>query len=104
MKIIKLGILAGVLALGGCYPTSNLGPAVFTDATETIVGPTSLKSGARRGQACAKNILGLIAQGDYSVGEAIRNGSITQVQTVDTKIYSVLGFLYHERCTIVYGN
>jgi hypothetical protein len=52
--------------------------------------------------ACAHNILGAVAYGDVSLGEAKRRADIRDVVTVDRTYERVLGF-YGRSCTIVRG-
>jgi hypothetical protein len=58
--------------------------------------------GSKRGEAMVKNYLGLIATGDGSIEEAMKNGEINQVYTVDHKLLNILG-IYAEWTTVVTG-
>lgn len=103
MKLMKFAIIAVCAAwLTGCAtaaaPTVGLW---FTD----VKGPVDAGEGtatAKTGQACAKNLLGLVAQGDASIEAAKEAGGIDRVTTVDHKTTSILG-LYAQFCTVVYG-
>ena len=37
----------------------------------------------KKGEACSRNILGLVAVGDNSINSAKKNGTITKIATVD---------------------
>ena len=67
------------------------------------VSATSNHSGNRVGEACAVQILGLVATGDASIEAARRNGGITAISTVDQTLNSYL-FFYAKTCTIVRGS
>ncbi len=101
MKIVTVLLCAAWLT--GCAtaaaPTAG---ALFTD----VQGPVNSNSGtatSKQGTACAKNFLGLLAQGDASIEAAKEDGGISEVTTVDHKTKSILG-LYAQFCTVVYGD
>ncbi len=101
------GFCAGVAliaTLGACTLTTptSLGLAVVTDSRQPVT-VTSVDVSTKRGEACGTNVLGLYAEGDFSVEAARLAGGITQVTSVDTSIYQVLG-VYAKVCTIVHGN
>ena len=58
--------------------------------------------GSKKGEAMAKDILGLIAVGDASLEAAMTNGKIKKVYTVDHSVMNILG-IYIEYKTIVTG-
>jgi len=87
---------AALFALPGCIYTHVKVP-YDTDLNQT-------KLGAKQGQASNKLILGLVAWGDASTQAAARNGGITQINHMDEEIFSILGFVYTETTTIVYGD
>jgi len=62
------------------------------------------KTGAKRGEACSTGILAMAAFGDASIEAAKRAGGITDVHSVEYQATAVLGFVYLQACTIVYGN
>lgn len=104
MKLSHIAAIALAAAtLGGCAvvasPTTGLlytkvqGPIVTGNGTNT----------AKVGQACATNILGLIATGDSSIDAAKKAGGIKDVSSVDHDSTSILG-LYGTFCTVVKGN
>lgn len=104
---MKLRLLAAAAALtfglAGCAQVpSDMGFALIVDSQEPV-SATEASVASKRGEACATNIVGIIAQGNASIDAAKRNGGITQVTSVDSSVYSVLG-LYAKVCTIVRGN
>ncbi len=102
MKILYLGSLALALGLGGCANVRNVAPAILSfDNGPVDVGTAAVKP-AKRGEACAHNILGLVATGDASIDTAKHNGDITKVASVEQSSVQGLGY-YARYCTIVYG-
>ncbi|MDF2446360.1 MAG: uncharacterized protein K0S46_1596 [Moraxellaceae bacterium] len=104
MKLHQLAIATVAASLlGGCAvvasPTTG---ALYTKVQGPITTGTGTTS-AKSGQACATNILGLIATGDASVDAAKKAGGISTVASVDHDSMSILG-LYATFCTVVKGN
>ncbi|MDY6824647.1 MAG: TRL-like family protein [Thermodesulfobacteriota bacterium] len=58
---------------------------------------------SKRGAASATAVLGLFSTGDASIQAAMENGRITKVHHVDYDKTLVLGGLFHQLTTIVYG-
>ena len=101
----KLGALlaiAACLPLAGCLTvaTPAIG-ALYADVKWDGMAKGGL--GAKEGQACARSILGLIADGDASIATAAKNGGIKDVQSVDHHTKNVLGVI-GEYCTVVRGS
>ena len=92
----------GLIYAGSKFPQS------VAKANETDM-PVNLNE-LKKGESTATNILGLVETGDASINAAARNGGITDIQYVDTKIgkvYIPLLFIpiyVKEIKTIVYGN
>lgn len=104
-KVLGATALAGALfALTGCGvgAIGSGGPngVVFTDTTVPLSGNAA--GSTKQGTAVCTGILAVAAFGDCSVEAAARNGGITQVQSVDAKIFNILG-LYTTYTTIVKG-
>ncbi|MEM7184467.1 MAG: TRL-like family protein [Spirochaetota bacterium] len=59
---------------------------------------------SKKGKACAKSFLWLVAVGDSSIEKAKANGKITKVHTVEYEQFAILGSVYHRFCTIIQGN
>lgn len=82
--------------------------AVMAPATGVIYadvkGPIAATStaGTKRGQACARSILGMVATGDASIEAAKRAGKIEEVASVDHHTTNLLGII-GEFCTVVTG-
>jgi hypothetical protein len=91
------------MLLTGCaYPwASPLLGGVYT-GVEANQAATANPVGAKRGEACAISILGLIAIGDASAATAARNANITKIGLVDSDMMGVLG-LFARHCTVVHG-
>lgn len=104
MKALLSGLML-LLFLSGCaltgFHTKN-GGAFISDFTESDQA-TSHSAATKMGEACSKNILGVYSSGDSSIEAAKKNGNITTVSSVDTKIFAVRPF-YGSVCTIVRGN
>jgi hypothetical protein len=66
------------------------------------VTATSNPVGHKIGSASSVNILGFIRKGDASIKQAVRNGGIKNISTVDEKREFYLFF--YRRTTIVSGN
>ncbi|MCG5055383.1 MAG: TRL-like family protein [Myxococcales bacterium] len=69
----------------------------FNERTE---GENSV--GMKRGESCAKSILGLVATGDASVATAAQAAGITKVASVDGHHTNILG-IFSTYCVIVTG-
>lgn len=99
-KILGATAMAGALfALTGCASTSPVG-ALYTDVK--IPQTATSASGAKQGTATCTSVLSLVATGDCSIDAAAKNGGITQIQSVDSKVNNILG-IYGTYTTIVKG-
>jgi hypothetical protein len=67
---------------------------------EQLQGPG--KSDDKSGEACSTGYLGIVAMGDASVYAAKKAGGITDVHSVDFRVFNILG-LYVQGCTVVHG-
>jgi hypothetical protein len=96
-----LGVALLVAAsLSGCTIVSPMNGGIYTE----LSGPVAVGSAAgssKKGEAKATSIVG-VALGDASIETAMKNGGITKVHHVDTKVRNILG-VYAEVTTIVYG-
>jgi len=101
----KVAILLTALTVSGCGAGhGNAGIAGFASVKEGLHVNNGVH-GKKRGEACIKNILGLFSFGDASIEEAKRNGNITNVATVDRKLFGWNYYLsYAKVCTVVEGN
>lgn len=93
---------AALFALTGCgVATIGNGPTGLI-YTETTIPVSGNGSGTKTGTAECKSILSIVAIGDCSVETAAKNGGISQVQSVDAKVFNILG-LYGTYTTVVKG-
>lgn len=113
----KLLLVAAVMSLTGC--TAVIGPVglIFTSVkvpqswnsnTAADVGSATVL-GEVEGEACASNILGLIALGEAGYDDALKAalkqkaGATTVYDArTDSRIFSILG-IYSQFCTVVHG-
>ncbi|TLD82214.1 hypothetical protein LS68_004270 [Helicobacter sp. MIT 05-5293] len=101
--VLALGLGASLAFFSGCGGVIGAeNGLIFSDNTTPITA-TSSSSASREGSATCTNILGLVALGDCSVNTAASNGSISQIKSVDSKNFSILG-IYTTKTTIVKGN
>lgn len=74
---------------------------LFTTVRGPINANPEAESG-RSGEACASNILGLVAFGDASIEAAKRNGGIHRVATIDYEATTIFA-IYSKFCTQIRG-
>lgn len=90
---------------GAIYSGSSFPVDVAKNADNCMQAIENLKSG----EAATNNILGIVETGDRSIQAAARNGGITRIHYVDSKVskvYIPLGFIpiyVKQTKTIVYG-
>lgn len=102
--ISRVFCLLALLSLSACAGTTipDVGIGVIvTDTKEGVAANNGVRV-VKTGKACATNILGIVAQGDYTIEAAKRNGQIKQIATIDREFFSVLG-VYGKVCTVVAG-
>ena len=102
MRALAVVLLCGfaLATFSGCCTVTPIGGTLFVD----VKGPISIGSAAgasKVGEAKAMGILGVVT-GDCSIETAMKNGGITKVHHVDSKVKSILG-VYAEYITTVYG-
>lgn len=89
-KIVSLifAITLGVMVMTGC--------AVYTplQATNAEVPPAESKKGV----ASCRSFFGLVKIGKCTIAEAIEDGKITQVQSVDREYFNIL---FYKSSTII---
>ena len=103
MKLRTLFLHAAPLALFSCaHAMSPVTGWVYTEVKAPLTA-TSNGEGSKKGESCAKSILGIVGLGDASIEAASKNGSITKVSRVDYTSENILGF-YAKFCTVVTGN
>ena len=108
MKKLLMVAVCGILMLNvvGCAGVMGapLFGFVYSDYKYPHVRTEVVNNGvgSKQGMAMAKSILGIVAIGDASVEQAMRQGNIQQIHTVDHHIMSILG-LYTEWTTLITG-
>ena len=102
-KVIALCSLVFLLASCGGQTRSGVTAGLVSAWQDTISGVVDNSVEVKkRGEACATNILGIVASGDSSVETAKRNAGIKKVAYADTN-YTNVFFFYQKGCTVVKG-
>jgi hypothetical protein len=102
--LMVFAFAAGLTLLPGCGAVA--GPGILTGGIYsgyTLGSSAGPGAGAKTGEACAMTILGIVAIGDGSIENAKSNGGVSQVASVDHKVFSILG-IYGSVCTVVHGS
>lgn len=104
MKIVKVGLIAGGLALlTGCLSAPFQPPSGVVSVTRAPLSTEgNWKVGARHGEASSASVLGLYAWGDCSIATAARNGGLSKVGHIDYEYLNVIG-IWQKATVIVYG-
>ena len=103
IRILIVGLL--LLYYLNCYAVSWGLPAYVLISVDSkgATYATEYNPDAKKGIACAKSILGLIAVGDASITAAAADGHIREkIVSVSRTQEGILGF-YQKWCTIVSG-
>ena len=104
MKLQHFAVVTLAAALlGGCAVVASPTTGFFYTKVQ---GPVAVGTGSvinKSGEACATNILGIMATGDASIDAAKKAGGITTVSSVDHSSTMVL-MVYGQYCTVVKGN
>lgn len=100
-RIVAACIAATLISFGtGCLGVAT--PAVGILITNVkFAGDAEGPVGTKEGKACARSVLGLVADGDASIQAAAKNGGIRNVTSVDHE--SKWTLIFGEFCTIVRG-
>ncbi|MGA7121254.1 MAG: TRL-like family protein [Polyangiaceae bacterium] len=99
--LMVVAAAAGLTTLSGCASFAGLTGEVYSGY---VLGASAgAGSGTKTGEACAMSILGVVAIGDASIDLAKSNGGVSQVASVDHKVFSILG-IYANVCTVVHGS
>lgn len=101
-RILAIGAvgLFAAASLSSCTAVTPMNGMLYTDVQGPVAtGPAA--TGSKKGEATATAIIG-IAVGDVSISTAMKNGGITKVHHVDTRVMNVLG-IYAVYTTVVYG-
>ena len=95
-----LGASLALFMLSGC--STYIGGALFS-ATKLPQSVGTGSNGTKEGEACAMEILGMVAIGDASISAAKAQGGIKTVSHVDQANMNILYFLFANTCTRVTG-
>ena len=106
-KTLTALCLSSFMLLTGCagYAFMPLGSpfgSLYT-GTQSTTQLSSNDLGAKRGEACAMSILGIVTIGDSTVSTAAKAGGITKISNVDTEDTNIIG-VYAKHCTYAVGN
>lgn len=101
----KIILFVSLSFFTGCATTgffTRLGVAVIKIDKEA--GALNFHKGdsLKRGEACAYNILGLVAYGDSSIDKAKKDGNMKKISYVDYDIKNFFSF-FGSVCTIAHG-
>ena len=89
-----------VLALALLMPACVYGN--FSHPLDVDLNNTEL--GSKVGEASMRSVLWAVAWGDSGVAAAAKNGGIKVIRHMDQHTFYLLGGLYFENTTIVYGD
>jgi hypothetical protein len=102
--LLLIAALCGAISINCMGGYGAQSGSIFTSVSYSKNLPAVTSVGAKKGEACASSILGLIAFGDASLAAAAQNGGITTVKIVDYSYSNVLGALWTGSCTIAHGD
>lgn len=103
IKLLKSAALAAVIAsAGGCASAIPQG-AIFTDVNLPVASAEGEVLYTKTGTAEAKSYFGLVAFGNASVEQAVKNGGIKKIKYVDYHANNILGIIGTYKTT-VYGD
>lgn len=93
-----------VVSITGCASVSTpVGRGfLLTDVKGPIAVDDNNNESVKTGEACATNVLGLVASGDASIETAMRAAGISKVASVSSDQFSILG-VFSKFCTVVTG-
>ncbi len=100
--ILVILSVSALVAFTGCGFVAD-GPFgwVYTDHTIPIATGTA-KTGSKVGKACIHSFFGAISIGDASIEEAMKDGGINEIFTINKENLSIFG-TYTRQCTIARG-
>ena len=102
--IMLAGLLGLATSLGACFPIAgkNYGMGFIYSDVAFNERATDNALGAKRGEACASNILGVVSTGDASAATAAKQAGITKIASIDGTASNIL-FFYSTYCVVVTG-
>ncbi|MCZ8341588.1 MAG: TRL-like family protein [Leptospira sp.] len=83
--------------------SSGFGPQGYLYEEQRISLMETGLSAKKEGVACAKSYLGLLAFGDASIGESIRNGNIKEITAIELESFGFFG-IFAKLCVVTKGN
>ncbi len=101
--LILLITLVVTLFFTNCAITGMYGPTGLITTTKIGFYSGTGKPSSKKGESCARSILGIIAFGDASIETAQKKGGINEISHVSYKLFNLL-LLYSSLCTEVSGN
>lgn len=104
LSICTFFISVALLATGCSAGLPASGIAMVAIVDEGVTSSTGNELG-REGRACTINVLGLVTVGDGSIKEAMQDGNITTVASIDREIYAIniWWVVFSRSCTVVQG-
>jgi hypothetical protein len=102
MKLLLVACSLSVVLFGCATGGPDIGPGLIFSSVDGPIMATTAEKASKSGEACAMNILGLVAVGDNSIEAAKKNGGIKVVSSADYNMLSILGF-FSKKCTRVKG-
>jgi hypothetical protein len=110
MNFGKLAFVSAALIIGtGCasftggYPSGSLYTGVTAPhGVDRAELSGTGKTGDKAGEACATGILNIAAWGDASIDAAKKAGGISDVHSVELRVFNILG-IYTQGCTEIHG-
>ena len=101
-KVAMLLIVSTLLASCARTQSGVSAGVIFSSWNDTISGSVNNNIELdKRGEACAVNVLGIVAVGDSSIEAAKRAAGIKDVAFADTTYLNVLFGIFQRGCTVV---
>jgi len=99
-------ILFSLVILSSCAGQSRVGTASFTMLNEGLHVNNNGKKSEKKGESCTHNILSILNIGDASIAAAKKDGMITQVNSVERRIFgwNYPISIYGKACTVIKGS
>ncbi len=99
--IVILSMLT-LVSITGCGFVAD-GPFGWAYTNHTVsVDMGNAKTGSKVGKACIRSFFGAISVGNGSIEEAMKDGEINDIFTVNKENLSILG-TYTSQCTVIRG-
>lgn len=104
MKKLMSGacILASAVIISGCAGSLPMGGIITDVKMPVAIGNEKVTAKLKRSESMCKTYVSLVAQGDASIGAALKDSDIKTIHYVDWEAFNILG-LYGEYKCVVYG-